>query len=215
MPTKDLKDTDSLGVVIDRAKELIDQYYASVEELSRNFDILKHSKANKLSELNETEEIIDIIDIILKFKDGHYRYYGNLYSIAYDDEKRIKNMQEYNNVTANTVDEINIMVQKLNDVENRTNKLKQDLPIVRSIQLFIREAAAKLGKLITALENFMMKIDPRPQQTKAHEFVNLSPPTQQIKAHSSMLNHFNKLEKSVEFHNRAKFKRNNRPRHRG
>ncbi len=197
MPSKKLENNYSLQNIAHEYKLLRNHYDESVKKLSRDFDILKHSKANTNYEAQnsgsqyqgEKDEILEISQDIIRLE----RAYDLLNALMTQLGKSLFNPEDgkpkYDNtrrVVQDIVSIINKTADQLTDLEKRTNKLRQELPIVQSFQLFIREASELFGKFCTAVVNLFMKIAPNEEARKAK---------------ASMLTHFDKLQESVNKHN--------------
>ncbi len=198
MPSKKLQENDSLQAINNAYTQLKKHYEESVEELSRNFDILKHSKANTdssdmhgagvLEVEGETDEILDIYEQIRVLKGG----YDIIEQLMKPIVNALGNNQDKEPLYGHTglplkssVRVINEMTDKLDNLECRTNKLRQELPIVRKIQNFIRRSGELLGKFCQMFVNLFMTIEPKEEAAKAK---------------ASMLAHFDKLRESVNKH---------------
>lgn len=183
MQNKELELDASLTDVLSQYKVMRDHYYESMEKFSRNFDILKHSKANRGGKVNEfgfyeeEDEILEIFRLITDIK-KEYDHFDSLTPDITDDVNHFAIVRDIIKFT-------NIMPEILNTIEVKTNKLRQDLPIVQSIQIFIREARERLGKFCTAVMNLFMKIEPEKEAAKAK---------------ASITHHFKKLQESIENH---------------
>ncbi len=183
MPGKKPEDNASLQDIKIEYKILKDSYNAHVEELSRNFDILKHSKANvaitSLIYVYGVDEIIDISNDIEDLKPALDDFENRIGTIDINQESTYGN--------ENILRYINNLIDELVGLEDRTNKLKQDLPIVKAFQLFFRDLTVLVGKLCTAVAKFFMGTEPKQQANEAK---------------ASMLMHFDKLKNSVKCYNK-------------
>lgn len=175
---KDIKKIDVNQAELEKVLTLFREWKykqdAIVEALSRNLDILENSIPNGMKHQEGENKLTSVVKSILRLNDLHLKLQESI-------EMTRENLTD--DALKNATEGVNSFMDGIKSAKDDLDNLQQGLPIVRTIQLYLRWTCEMLGKLCTVFINFLMKKDPE-QKAEAKK--------------ESMLAHFNKLKTAVE-----------------